>query len=153
VQPSGKLRPLTYWGGKGLSDVRMISGRFLLSFQSLWERRGDEILDRVADEHPELILLSQIKLANVTRLEVGAPGDFSNLGSKQAIIEKLEERAGPEARKLFQKFVKDMAKLQAQREREIGQPLAAMLRRYTHTNVGSVCNALQYLKSFNPQTQ
>ena len=79
VQPSGKLKPLTYWGGKGLADVRMISGSFLLSFQSLWERRGDEILDRVADEHPELILLSHIKLASVTRLEVGAPTDFSNL--------------------------------------------------------------------------
>jgi hypothetical protein len=71
VQPNGKLRPLTYWGGKGLADVRMVSGRFLLSFQDLWERRSDEILDRVADEHPELIRLSQIKLANVTRVEVG----------------------------------------------------------------------------------
>ena len=64
VQPSGKLRPLTYWGGKGLADVRMVSGR-----QDLWERRGDEILDRVADEHPELILLSQIKLACQSALE------------------------------------------------------------------------------------
>jgi hypothetical protein len=89
----------------------MISGHFLLSFQSLWERRGDEILGRVADEHPELILLSQIKLASVARLEVGAPTDFSNLGSKQAIIEKLEERAGPKARKLFEKFVSDFQKL------------------------------------------
>jgi hypothetical protein len=74
VQPSGKLRSLTCWGGKGLADVRMVFGRFLLSFQDLWERRGDEILDRVADEHPELILLSQIKLASVMRIEVGAPG-------------------------------------------------------------------------------
>src|ERR1700746_1893530 len=91
VQPNGKLRPLTYWGGKGLADVRVISGRFLLSFQDLWERRGDEILDRGADEHPELILLSQIKLASVMRLEVSDPGDFSKLKSKQEIVEKLEE--------------------------------------------------------------
>ena len=84
------LRPLTYYGGKGLADVRMISGRFLLSFQDLWERRGDEILDRVADEHPELILLSQIKLASVTRIEVSSPNDFSKLRSKQEIVEKLE---------------------------------------------------------------
>jgi hypothetical protein len=59
VQPSGKLRPVTYWGGEGLTDVRTISGRFQASFQDLWERRGNEILNRVADEHPELILLSQ----------------------------------------------------------------------------------------------
>ncbi len=116
VQPNGKLRPLTYWGGKGLADVRVISGRFLLSFQDLWERRGDEILDRVADEHPELILLSQIKLASVTRIEVSDPGDFSKLKSEQEIVDRLEERAGPEARKLFEKFIKKVEKLQADQE-------------------------------------
>ena len=113
------LRPLTYYGGKGLADVRMISGRFLLSFQDLWERRGDEILDRVADEHPELILLSQIKLASVTRIEVSSPDDFSKLKSKQEIVEKLEERAGPQARKLFEKFIKEVERLQANHE-EVG---------------------------------
>ena len=113
------LRPLTYYGGKGLADVRMISGRFLLSFQDLWERRGDEILDRVADEHPELILLSQIKLASVTRIEVSSPDDFSKLKSKQEIVEKLEERTGPQARKLFEKFIKEVERLQANHE-EVG---------------------------------
>ena len=113
------LRPLTYYGGKGLADVRMISGRFLLSFQDHWERRGDEILDRVADEHPELILLSQIKLASVTRIEVSSPDDFSKLKSKQEIVEKLEERAGPQARKLFEKFIEEVERLQANHE-EVG---------------------------------
>ena len=113
------LRPLTYYGGKGLADVRMISGRFLLSFQDLWERRGDEILDRVADEHPELILLSQIKLASVTRIEVSSPDDFSKLKSKQEIVERLEERAGPQARKLFEKFIEQVERLQANQE-EVG---------------------------------
>ena len=113
------LRPLTYYGGKGLADVRMISGRFLLSFQDLWERRGDEILDRVADEHPELILLSQIKLASVTRIEVSSPDDFSKLKSEQEIVEKLEERAEPQARKLFERFIKEVERLQANQE-EVG---------------------------------
>ena len=40
---------------------------------------------RVADQHPELVI------------------------SKQAIIEKLEGRAGPQARKLFEKFVRDLS--------------------------------------------
>ena len=110
------LRPLTYYCGKGLADVRMISGHFLLSFQNLWERRGDEILDRVADEHPELILLSQIKLASVRRIEVSSPDDFSKLKSKQEIVEKLEERAGPQARKLFEKFIEEVERLQANQE-------------------------------------
>ena len=39
----------------------------------------------MADQHPELVI------------------------SKQAIIEKLEGRAGPQARKLFEKFVRDLS--------------------------------------------
>jgi hypothetical protein len=125
VQKNGKLTPVTrpplaWYGGKGIDDVRTISGHFLLSLQRLWEEEGDGILKRVA-AHPELIFSGMVKLMAVMPVEVGSPGDsFSKLRSKQAIIEKLEERAGPEARKLFEKFVKDMAKLQAQREQEIG---------------------------------
>ena len=120
VQANGMLRPLTYYGGKGLADVRMISGRFLLSFQDLWERRGDEILDRVADEHPELLFSGLVKLVSVMRVEVGSPEDpFSKLGSKEAIIAKLEERAGPQARKLFEKFIEEVERLQANQE-EVG---------------------------------
>jgi hypothetical protein len=68
-------------GGKGLADVLMISSRFLVSLHDLCERRGDEILNRVADEHPELILLSQIKLVSVTRIEVSSSHDYSKLKS------------------------------------------------------------------------
>jgi hypothetical protein len=71
---------------------------------------GDEILDRVADEHPELVMMAQVKLAQVQRIEVGNPGDFSDL-DKKGIVEKLEQRAGPKARQLFEKFIKDMQKL------------------------------------------
>jgi hypothetical protein len=87
-----------------------VSGRFLLSFQDLWERRGDEILDRVADDHPELVMMAQVKLAQVQRIEIGNPVDFSGL-DKEGIVEKLEQRAGPTARKLFEKFISEMQKL------------------------------------------
>jgi hypothetical protein len=52
----------------------MISGRFLLSFQDLCERRGNEILDRVADEHPEFVLLAggDCPLRTLSRLAVPA---------------------------------------------------------------------------------
>ena len=108
---------MTYYGGKGL-DVRTVSGEFLLSLQKLWREQGDEILRRVAAQYPELIFISQVKLAKVMRVEIGSPDEFSKLGS-QAIIEKLEEKAGPEARKLFEKFVRDFEKLQAQQDQEI----------------------------------
>ena len=117
VKEDGHIRPLTYYAGKGL-DVRTVSGEFLLSLQKLWREQGDEILRRVAAQYPELIFISQVKLAKVMRLEIGTPGEFAKLRNKQAIIEKLEEKAGPEARKLFEKFVEDVEKLQAQQELE-----------------------------------
>ena len=49
VMKNGQLRPLTYVNDK-TADLRWVSGRFLASFNNLWERRGDEILDRCADE-------------------------------------------------------------------------------------------------------
>src|SRR5512135_3325507 len=111
VGNGGDLRPV-YYGGKGLGDVRTVSGEFLLSLQHLWRRRGDEILEIVADKYPELIFTSMVKLSRVLKVEVGSPGDFARLG-KQAILERLQEKRGPEARKLFEKFIRDVEKLQA----------------------------------------
>ena len=60
-----------------------------------------------------------VKLARVLKVEVGGPGAFAKLG-KADIVQKLEERGGPEARKLFEKFVADVEKLQAQQEQKGG---------------------------------
>ncbi len=71
----------------------------------------------MADQYPELIFSGMIKLAKVTRIEVGSPGAFTRL-SKQGILERLEEKGGPEARKLFEKFMRDVEKLQAEQEQK-----------------------------------
>jgi hypothetical protein len=38
----------------------------------------------------------------------------------QAILEKLQEKGGPEARRLFETFMRDVEKLQAQQEQKGG---------------------------------
>ena len=96
-----------------------VSGEFLLDLQHHWRRVGQQVLDVVAERHPELYFAAMVKLARVLKVEVGGPGEFARLGSKEAIVKKLEERSGPEARKLFEKFVRDVEKLQAQQERDI----------------------------------
>jgi hypothetical protein len=45
---------------------------------------------------------------------------FPAVSNKAEILRKLEERPGPEARKLFEKFTKDMQKLQARQEQDAG---------------------------------
>ena len=74
----------------------------------------DEILEIVADKYPELIFTSMVKLSRVLKVEVGSPGDFTRLG-KQGILERLEEKAGPQARQLFETFMRDVEKLQEQK--------------------------------------
>jgi hypothetical protein len=90
VQKNGKLTPVTrpplaWYGGKGIDDVRTISGHFLLSLQRLWEEQGDGILKHVAAQHPELVFSGMVKLVTVMPVEVGAPeNSFSKLGSNLA---------------------------------------------------------------------
>ncbi len=103
-----------------MGDVRTLSAEFLLSLQDVWRRRGDEILERVADQSPELVFSGMVKLSRVLKVEVGGPGDFAKLGRKEAILERLQEKAGPEARKLFEKFMRDVEKLQVQQEQKDG---------------------------------
>ncbi len=114
----GQLRPYYLPRGNGLGDIRHVSGEFFLSVQKLWSERGDEILQRVADNFPELLFMGMIKLLQVTKIEVAQPSDFARLGNKEAIMQRLEERSGPEARKLFEKFVRDFDDLQARQEQE-----------------------------------
>jgi hypothetical protein len=100
--------------GNGIRDIREVSGEFFLSVQDVWRERGNDILHRVADTYPELFFAGMVKLCQVTKVEVGSPGDFAKLGDKEAIAQKLETRAGPKARALFEKFVEDVKKLEAQ---------------------------------------
>ncbi len=81
------VRPFYRPKGNGLRDIREVSAQFFVSLCDVWDQRGDEILNRVADEHPEVYFAGMIKLAQVTRVEIGNPGYFASrrsLKSKSA---------------------------------------------------------------------
>jgi hypothetical protein len=89
---------------------------FIGDVHATWLERGREAIDRAIDERPEAFLAIVARTIDVRRVEVGQPGQFSRLGNKQAILEKLEAKAGPQARELFERFVRDMDRLQAEQE-------------------------------------
>jgi hypothetical protein len=91
---------------------------FIGDLHAAWLERGREAIDRVIGERPEVFLAIVARTIDVRRVEVGQPGEFSRLGSKEAIAQKLEEKAGPRARELFERFVRDVHKLQAEQEQE-----------------------------------
>ena len=72
ITTNGQIRPLTYYNGNKVGDVRWLSGTFLLSLQTLWDEMGDDILRRVAASHPELLLMAMCKIAAVQRVEVAS---------------------------------------------------------------------------------
>ena len=69
----GNLKPYYNPRGNGLGDIRHVSGEFFLSVKKLWRERGDETLQRVADEYPELVFAGMVKLCQITKVEVGGP--------------------------------------------------------------------------------
>jgi hypothetical protein len=60
-----------------------------------------------------------VAMSKVIRWETGADAaSFSRTLTPDQIMDKLEERVGPEGRKLFEKFIKQVNVLQAKQELE-----------------------------------
>jgi hypothetical protein len=57
-----------------------------------------------------------VTLAKVIRWEVGTPGAFDRPRSPQEIMNKLEERVGPEGRKLFERFLRKVQQLEERQQ-------------------------------------
>jgi hypothetical protein len=102
--------------GRPAGSRNRLTEDFLGDLHAAWQKHGREAIDRVVAERPEMFLAIVAKTIDVRRVEVGQPEEFSRPPTKEAIIERLEQKAGPQARKLFEKFIRDMQKLQAEQE-------------------------------------
>ena len=57
-------------------------------------------------------------LSKVIRWDVGEAGAFDRSLTPDEIMERLEKRVGPEGRKLFERFLRQVYKLQMQQQLE-----------------------------------
>ena len=89
---------------------------FLGDLHAAWQEHGREAIGRVVAERPEVFLAIVARTIDVRRVELGQPGEFSRIANKEEILEMLEEKAGPQVRKLFEKFMRDVEKLEAEQE-------------------------------------
>jgi hypothetical protein len=97
--------------GRPLGSRNKLSEDFLGDMHAAWLGRGREVIDRIIAERPEVFLLAMRKIAQVYRVEVGQPSQFDRPHSKEEALQRLEERAGPEARKMFESFLAQVEKL------------------------------------------
>jgi hypothetical protein len=108
--------------GRPAGSRNRLTEDFLGDLHAAWQERGREAIDRVIDERPQAFLAIVARTIDVRRIEIGQPGDFSRLPSKEAIAERLEQKAGPRARELFERFVRDVQKLEAEQGQEAIHP-------------------------------
>jgi len=111
--------------GRPAGSRNRLTEDFLSDLHAAWQEHGREAIDRVVAERPEVFLAIVAKTIDVRRLEVGQPEEFPRRYTKEAIIGKLEQKAGPRARQLFEKFISDVEKLEAEQQQEAMQPTAS----------------------------
>jgi hypothetical protein len=101
--------PLLLHGGQ---VVKTLSVAFLADFEQHWRTHGRKVLDILAEKYPQAYFGGSIRWET-------AEEDLSGGGmTPEEIMEKLEQRVGPEGRKLFERFLRDVNKLQAQQQLE-----------------------------------
>jgi hypothetical protein len=103
---------------KGEVSLRTFSIEFLYDFQEAWQQYGKEVLAVLAHKQPATFFAGAVSLAKVMRIELGKPGEFGRPQTPEEIIDKLEERIGPKGRIIFENFVREINRLQAEQQLE-----------------------------------
>jgi hypothetical protein len=96
----------------GAQTVKSLSAGFLADVESHWRVHGKKVLDVLAEKYPQAYFAGLVTLSKVIRWEEGTASDFERSLTPDEIMEKLEKRVGPEGRKLFERFLRDVNKLQ-----------------------------------------
>jgi hypothetical protein len=103
---------------KGGGPVKSLCAAFLGDLEEDWRQHGKEIFPALRDKYPQAYYQGIISLARTIRWEVGPVGAYNRPSSPEEILNELEERVGPEGRRLFEKFLKQLNKLHAQQQLE-----------------------------------
>jgi hypothetical protein len=104
-------RPMLVNGG---ATIKALSSEFLYDLQQHWRVHRTRILDQCADKHPQQYLAAMVTLSKVMRWEVGEAGAFDLPNTPEEVMDRLEQRIGPQARKLFERFLRKVQKLEEQ---------------------------------------
>ena len=96
-------------------NAESLRSNFLARFnRHFLSKPDDELFEQIYRENPALYFSSLVQLAKVLKVEVGEAGAFDdNFRPREEALRKLEERAGTDARKLFEAFLKKIDELEA----------------------------------------
>ena len=99
-------------GGPDRAAALRLAEVFLRDLQADWEQHGKEILEVMRKKYPEIYFQCMAKLALVQAAELDQPKPFERQYTPEEIIAKLEERVGPDGRRLFENFLRKVKRLE-----------------------------------------
>jgi hypothetical protein len=100
--------------GRPVGSRNKLSEDFLRDLQADWEQHGKDILEVMREKHPEIYFQCIVKLALVHPVELYPAGGSNRRQTPEEIMAKLEERVGLEGRKMFERFMRRVRRLEEQ---------------------------------------
>jgi hypothetical protein len=94
---------------------KTFSIRFLADFEEAWQKHGKKVLEVLVEKNPQAFFGGAVALAKVVKWDQADGEMLDQTLTPEQIMDKLEQRVGPEGRKLFERFLRDVNKLQAKR--------------------------------------
>jgi hypothetical protein len=98
--------------GRPIGSRNKLTEDFLRDLQADWEQHGKDILSTVREKHPGLYFQCMVKLALAQPAELYPPGGSNRRYTPEEIMAELEERVGPEGRRLFESFLREVKRLE-----------------------------------------
>jgi hypothetical protein len=98
--------------GRPLGSRNNLTEDFLRDIHVAWTSHGSAVLDRIITDRPDIFFLAMTKLAQVYRVELGKPQELGGPCSREEALRRLEERSGSKARKMFERFLARIDKLE-----------------------------------------
>jgi hypothetical protein len=108
--------------------ARTISAAFLAGFNDHFYEEGHGIFAKIYKDHPVEYFWGLVTLAKVMKVEIGGPHEFDRPATREEALDRLERTAGPQARKMLERFLDRVGKAEAKYLQETENNLRPKLR-------------------------
>jgi hypothetical protein len=102
----------------GGNTVKTLSAAFLADLQEDWLAHGKKVFPVLRDKFPQAYFNGLVALSRIIRWEDVSDNVFDRTLTPEQVMDRLEERVGPEGRKLFEQFIRKVNILQAKQQLE-----------------------------------
>ena len=92
---------------------KALSAAFLADFAGDYDEHGKAIFELMRQRYPVVYFNALVKLAQVLKIEVGPVGAFDRPATTAEALDRLEQRAGPQARQMLEQFLEQVKEVEA----------------------------------------